>query len=256
MVDVFEEVDEQLRADRAEVLFRRYLPWIAGGLVVGLVVALLVWAVESYTEKKTAQASTLYAQGMETLAKGDTAGALKQFNDATKTSSGAYRSLALQQVAAIDLDQGKLDLSTKAFADAANADHEPVLADAARLKSAYAILDTASYADVEKLLKPLTDPKRPYSPLAKEALALAKLRAGKVSEARADFVVLSLLPTAPDDLHERARAAVGLIDGSGAGQIAEAVKDAVATPTNPLFPQIAPAGGPAQSPTPQPGPAQ
>jgi hypothetical protein len=256
VVDVFEEVDEQLRADRVQVLFRRYLPWIAGGLGVGLAIALAVWAFDSYSQKKIEQGSTVYAQGMDSLGKGDTAGALKQFSDAAKATSGAYRALALNQVAAIDLDQGKLDLATKAFADAANASHEPILADAARLKSAYAILDTASYADVEKLLKPLIDPKRPYSPLAREALAWAKLRAGKIAEARADFVVLSLLPSAPDNLHERAHAAIGLIDGGTAGQVAATVKEAVAQPSNPLFPQIAPAGGPAPSPTQQPGPAQ
>jgi len=256
VVDVFDEVDEQLRADRAEGLLRKYLPWIAGGLGVGLAIALAVWGFDSYSQKKVEHASTLYAQGIDTLGKGDTAGALKQFGDAAKTASGAYRSLALQQVAAIDLDQGKLDLATKAFADAAGASHEPIVADAARLKSAYAILDTASYADVEKLLKPLIDPKRPYSPLAREALAWAKLRAGKIAEARADFVVLSLLPTAPDNLHERAHAAIGLIDGGTAGQVAATVKEAVAQPSNPLFPQIAPAGGPAPNPTPQPGPAQ
>ena len=256
MVDVFEEVDDQLRADRAEVLFRRYLPWIAGGLGVGLAIALAVWAYDSFSQKKTEQASSVYAQGLETLGKGDTAGALKQFGDAAKASSGAYRALSLNQEAGLYLDQGKLDLATKTFADAANASHEPILADAARLKSAYAILDTASYADVEKLLKPLTDPKRPYSALAREALAWAKLRAGRIAEARQDFVVLSLLPTAPDNLHERAHAAIGLIDGGTAGQVAATVKEAVAQPSNPLFPQIAPAGGPASNPTPQPGPAQ
>lgn len=256
MVDVFEEVDEQLRADRAEVLFRRYLPWIAGGLGVGLAIALAAWGIDSYSQKKIEQASTVYAQGIEALGKGDTAAALKQFSDAAKTSSGAYRSLSLQQVAAIDLDQGKLDLATKAFADAAAASHEPILADAARLKSAYAILDTASYADVEKLLKPLTDPKRPYSPLAREALAWAKLRAGKIADARADFVILSILPAAPDNLHERARAAIGLIDGGTAGQVAGTVKEVLNQPSNPLFPQNAPAGGPAPSPMQQPGPAQ
>jgi len=256
VVNVFEEVDDQLRADRAEAMLRKYLPWVLGGLAVGLAIALAVWAYDSHRQKSSEHASTLYAQGADTLGKGDTANALKQFGDAAKASSGAYRSLSLQQVAAIDLDQGKLDLATKAFDDAAQASHEPILADAARLKSAYAMLDTASYADVEKVLKPLADPKRPYSPLAREALAWAKLRAGKIAEARADFVVLSLLPTAPDNLHQRAHAAIGLIDGGTAGQVAATVKEAVAMPSNPLFPQIAPAGEPAQSQTPQPGPAQ
>jgi hypothetical protein len=261
VVDVFEEVDEHLRADRAEVLLKKYLPWVLGGLAVGLAVALAVWGFQSYSEKNIERASTVYAQGIDSLGKGDAAGALKQFGDAAKASSGAYKSLSLQQVAGIDLDQGKTALATKAFDDAAKASGEPILADAARLKSAYAVLDTASYADIEARLKPILDPKRPYSPLAREALAWAKLRDGKIAEARSDFVVLSLLPSAPDNLHQRAHAAIGLIDGGTAGQVAATVKEAVAMPSNPLFPQIAPAGGPApnapaQSPAPQPGPAQ
>ncbi len=260
MVDVFEEVDEHLRASQAEVLFRKYLPWVLGGLAVGLIVALAIWGYQSYSQKNTERASTIYAQGVDSLGKGDTAGALKQFNDAAKASSGAYRSLSLQQVAGIDLDQGKTDLATKAFDDAAKASSEPILADAGRLKSAYALLDTASYADIEARLKPLLNPNRPFSPLAREALAWAKLRAGKIAEARSDFVVLSLLPTAPDNLHQRAHAAIGLIDGGTAGQVAATVKEAVAMPSNPLFPQVAPAGGPApnapaQDTAPQ-GPAQ
>jgi hypothetical protein len=257
VVDVFEEVDEHLRADRAEVLLRKYLPWVLGGLAVGLALALGVWAYQSYSQKNIERASTVYAQAIDTLGKGDTAGALKQFGDVAKTSSGAYKSLALQQVAGIDLDQGKTDLATKSFDDAAKATGEPLLVDAARLKSAYALLDTASYADIEARLKPLMNPDRPFSPLAREALAIAKLRAGKIAEARSDFVVLSLLPSAPDDLHDRAKRAVFLIDGGTAGQIAATVKEAVAMPSNPLFPQTAPAGGPApNAPAPQPGPAQ
>ena len=55
----------------------------------------------------------------------------------------------------------------------------PLIADAARLKSALALMDTAPYADIETRLKPLLDEKRPYRIAAREALAMAKLKAGK-----------------------------------------------------------------------------
>ena len=137
-----------------------------------------------------------------------------------------------------------------------------ILADAARLEIR---LCPAGYGKLSPMskralrLKPLVAIgfEHPYSPLAREALAWAKLRAGKIAEARADFVILSILPTAPDNLHERARAAIGLIDGGTAGQVAGTVKEVLNQPSNPLFPQIAPAGGPAPSPPQQqPGPAQ
>ena len=83
----------------------------------------------------------------------------------------------------------------------------PFIGDAARLKSALALLDTAPYAEIESRLKPLTDPKRPYAALAREALAMAKLKAGKTQDALGDFQVLQLMADAPEDVRQRAGAA-------------------------------------------------
>ena len=44
MVDVFEEVEEELRADRLKTLAKRFLPWALLGVVLGLLVAGLLAA--------------------------------------------------------------------------------------------------------------------------------------------------------------------------------------------------------------------
>jgi DNA-binding transcriptional ArsR family regulator len=132
------------------------------------------------------------------------------------------------------LEERKTDEAIKLFDAAAEVAPTPVIGDAASLKSAFALMDTAPYADLEKRLKPLTETKRPYRATALEALAIAKLAAGKVDEAKSDFGVINLLPDAPAAMRERANAAISLIDSGSAGVMAEAVKLASSAKPNQL----------------------
>jgi hypothetical protein len=138
------------------------------------------------------------------------------------------------------------------FDQAAKVAPGPIIADAARLKSALALLDTASLAEIEDRLKPLTSKSdSPYNALAREAVAMAKLKAGRGAEARGDFVVLSLTPNAPDSVRQRARAAMALIDGGGAAAVAAIVKAALALPPAPIMAPGAPMAAPEQAQDPQ-----
>jgi hypothetical protein len=256
VVDVFSEVDEQLRSDQIKNLFLKYLPGVLGGLAALLVLAFAYWGFSSYRQSTAEKASAAYAQGMDSLTKGDSAAAFAQFAVAAKSASAIYRSLALQQQGAIRLDQNKVSEAVSLFDEAAKAAPDPVVADTARLKSAYALLDTASYADLEARLKPLTDAQRPLSAMAKECLAFAELKAGKTSAARSDFVVLSLLASASDDIRQRAGAAIAMIDKGQGPQLVATVKAALTQSSNPLFPEGPPVSGPAPTANAQPEPAQ
>ena len=151
--------------------------------------------------------------------------------------------MALEHQGGIRLEQNRTNDAVALFDQAAKAAPDAMVADLARLKSAYALLDTASYADIEARLQPLTDPQRPLSALAKEALAFAKLKAGKTADARKDFQALTLLPSASDDIHARAHAAVALIDDGSAAQLNDTVKAALSASSNPLFPEGPPTMG-------------
>ncbi len=255
MVDVFEEVEEHLRSDQYEALLRKYLPWAGGLLVAGLLIALSFWGFTEYQLQGAQKASQAYAQGLDTLQKGDANGAFTLFGQAAKSSSPIYRSLAMMQQAGIKADQKQTAAAVKLLDDAAKADTNPVIADFASLKAAYLLLDTSPYPAIEARLTPLTEAKRPYAPLAREALAVAKLMAGKVKEARGDFVVLSLLPEASDDIRERAQAAKSLIDSGTASSLPTIVKMAISMPPPPVMAPQPPAGAPVD-PTPPSGAAQ
>lgn len=248
MVDLFEEVEEQLRSDRYKTLALRAAPWVAGALVLALAVALGLWGWQAYSTRGAAKASETYAQAMEAFGKNDKEEAYRLWGEVATSPSKGYRSLALMQQGGVRLSDGKTEEAVKLFDAAAEAATSPIIEDAARLKSALALLDTAPYKDMEARLTPLTKEGRPYRAQAREALAFAKLMAGNVAGAREDFGVIQRMIDAPDGAHQRAAAAIELIDSGGAKSVPAVVKAAAALP-----PPAAPTDG---APAPQPqGPA-
>jgi hypothetical protein len=249
LVDLFDEVEEQLRSDRYRTLALRVLPWIIGIAVLALAAALGWWAWQERQDKASAKAAEEYTAAVETLAKRDQIRAYGQFEAIAKDSPPVYRAMALMQQGGMRLDAGKTDEAVKLFDAAAEAAPDEMLGDLARLKSAFALLDTAPYAQLAERLQPLTEDERPYRTEAKEALAFAKLMAGKTAEARGDFAVLSLLPDSSDAVRERARAAMDMIDSGSAKALPAAVKAAAAMPKPQMQPQAQPVPA-------QPGAAQ
>lgn len=234
MVDLFDEVEEDLRADKLKSAVRRSLPWVLG-LVFGVLViggGFVGWTL--WETSRTHKASEAYDAILRGKTAQDPESAFNAFGDIAKKAPGAYRTLALMNQASIRLSQDRdkeaVELFDKAAKAAPRGKAGEILADAARLKSALALMDDAPYADTEKRLKPLTEEGRPYRALAMEQLALAKLSAGKTQEARAEFLVLSTALDAPPALTQRARAAVDLIDSGASASIGAAVKAAKALP--------------------------
>lgn len=238
MVDVFEEVEDEMRAHKWRTLARRYLPMVgaAAAAVVVVVGGYYGWA--AWQESKAAKASVAYDRGLKALQAGDRAAADAAFGEAAKVGTRGYKTLALMQQAHLLISQDKPAEAVKLFDEAAKAAPSDILGDDARLKAALALMDTAPYAEIEKRLTPLTEEGRPYRPLAREALAMAKLQAGKSKEARGDFAVLAASLDTPQGLRARAQAATLMIDSGTADKLPALAKAAAALPK----PQAAPAG--------------
>lgn len=230
MTDVFEEVEEQLRADRYKTLALRALPWVLGALVLALVIALAIWGWGAWQTRTVSEASETYAEGVEAFAAGDLGKAEQRFAEVAEGSAKGYAAMALMQQAGLRLNEGKTAEAVALFDKAAEAAPNPILGDAARLKSAFALLDTAPLEDMEARLQPLTEDGRPYRAQALEALAFAKMMGGKMDDARADFGVITLMPGASDQARQRAQAARAIIASGSAASLAGVVKAASALP--------------------------
>ena len=230
MTDLFEEVEEQLRSDRYRNLVVRVLPWIAGLVAVALVVFLGIWGWRAYQDRASAKASEQYNQAIEAFGEGRESQAVQLWTEASKSPNNAYKSLALMQLGGMRIRDNQPTQAVKLFDEAAEAAPDAVIGDAARLKSALALLDTATFKDLETRLTPLTEEGRPYRMQAREALAFARLMAGDYAGARGDFLVITNSLDAPEGARARARAAMDLIDTGSAKAVPGAVKAAAALP--------------------------
>ena len=244
MTDFLEEVEEQLRSDRYQQILVKAWPWALGVAVGALALALAAWGVLKYREHEANKASETYQAAMDTLQSGDAGAVYNAFGQVAKSGPNGYKALALMQQGAVRLDDNKVAEAVKLFDQAAAAAPDKVVGDMARLKSAFALMDTAPYAAMEERLKPLTDAKRPYHAAAREALAMAKLKAGRIKDARGDFVVLTLLSDVPDGTRQRARLAIEAIDTGAAVGLSDAVKASMLLPPPPPMPLAGLQNGP------------
>jgi hypothetical protein len=222
--DFFNEVDENVRATDAQAVLKRSLPWILGLVAVVVVGVGAFWAWTVYSQRQSSLASEAYDKGVRAVGDQNTAAADADFLEAAKAGDRAYKSLALEQRAGILVDQKKIPEAVKLLDEAQKAAPSPILGDIDAIKAAWLLLDTAPYADLEKRLKPLMGKDRPYRGYAREALAMVKLRDGKLQDARGDFEVLTVDPDAGEDVHHRAQTAMALIDSGQAGQVPVIVK--------------------------------
>ncbi len=256
MVDLFEEVEEELRSDRNLSLVRRVAPWVTGVLALFLFGYLAFWGYSAWQDRNLAAGALAYQKGVDALSTGDTKTALDSFAAASKAGAPGYKALALMQQANLKVELNRPDEAAKLFDQAADAAPNQIVGDLARLKAAQALLDTAPLPQLTTRLTPLMDPKRPYAVFARETLAMAMLMAGKTADARKDFSTLQLSLLAPEDLRQRAQLAVVLIDSGEVSSAVSAVKVAATMPPPPTSMVGAPppaTQGPDQGP---PGAAQ
>ncbi|RZJ06316.1 MAG: tetratricopeptide repeat protein [Brevundimonas sp.] len=245
MVDVFEQVEEELRSDRYKRLARTWLPVVGGVLLVALIAALAFWGWDSMQTSKADKASIAYDRGMQSMQANNPVGADAAFTQAAKEGNGAYKAMALMARAGIAVDANRIPDAIKLFDDAAKASRDPLLHDAAALKAAWLAMDTETLAQVEARLTPLAKDKRPLSPFAIEALAMARLQNGQVAPAREAFVLLKNGLDTPDIISQRAELAITAIDSGAAANLKKILDAQRALPVVPVQPAGAQPGAPA-----------
>ncbi len=236
MADIFQEVDEQLRSQQYQSLLRRWWPFAAAAAGAALIVTLGVWGWNNHVKDEEGKASVAFQAALDAAAKGDVSTADRGFSDVAASGPAGYRALALMQEANIRLDQKKPDDAVRLLDQAAKIAPDLVIGDAARLKAAWILTDTHPLAEVEARLTPLTGTKSPYRSIAREALAMARLQAGKLDEAKGDFSVLSLSQDVSQIAQARAHAAVDMIQSGSAAVLPAAIKAAAVLPPQSALP--------------------
>jgi hypothetical protein len=214
VVDIFDEVDEELRAERAQQLLKRYSGLIIAAMVL-VVAAVGGWQAWNWWQaKQDMVAGQRYLAAMA-LMQLPAAGAAPQgvtadFDRLAQSAPEGYRTLARLQAAALKAQNGDLPGAIALWNDVAtDTSADPLLRDLANLLWCQHQIDTADPAVLEGRLKALAEPGNAWRPLAQEQLALLDLRQGKTEAAKTALSKLAQDVTAPDGVRQRAAALLG-----------------------------------------------
>ncbi len=221
MVDIFDEVDEELRAERAQQLLKRYGGLIVAGAVaiVGAAAGWQAWRWYEARQDQAAAAEYLTATGLAdaTVAgssETNRATAIAAFAQLAAGAPHGYATLARLHEAALKADAGDLQgaaMSWNAVASDASAD--PLLRDLASLLWAQHEIEKGDPSLLEARLKALAAPDNPWHSLAEEQLALLDLRQGKTDRAKTALLRLTQDTTAPTGVRGRAKALLNRMGG-------------------------------------------
>lgn len=210
MPDIFDEVEEDLRAERARALGRRY----AGLVVVALVLILVgtggyVWwqqrrtatadAVASRFITAARQADHAAASPLNTKPDPDSAAAARTLSDIAATGPAGYRVLARLRLAALQWQTQHHTDAVATWQSVSDDTTAPaLLRDLATLTSAEHQADTADPVLLKQRLETLTAPDNRWRPMAEQLIALIDLRSGRTKEAAGIMRRLSVEPDVPE----------------------------------------------------------
>jgi hypothetical protein len=221
VVDIFDEVSDDLRAERAARLLRRY----AGVLIIAAILVLIGVGAQQgwawYQARQNVAAATAYianndkiqAQGAS-IALNDAVADSKSLTDFAATAPAGYRNIAKLRAAGLLANAGKT-ADAEALWDqvAGDSGADILLRNLANLLWAQHALGTAPDAQVAARLQPLTAPESPYHALAQETQGLLYLKQGNTTQAKALFSQISADPTAPEGARNRADGLLAKLNG-------------------------------------------
>lgn len=236
MTDIFHEVEEDVRRERYEQLWKKYGDYIIAAIaVIAIGIAgYKFW--QRYETQQLINASTQLNAAEKLAEAGDNAAAAAAFANLAKTAPSGYADLARLAEAGSLLAAGNKSEGLSLYKTIA-ATNSP-LASLARVRAAWAMADTAPKSELQTLLGTLTAPSSAWRFVAGEILAYADYHAGNLKAAQAEFEALAKNSDVPRTLRGRADAMATFIKGGGDKEYGTVPKPAPPqiTPGNPKGP--------------------
>ncbi len=212
MADIFQEVDEDLRKERYEKLWKKYGVYAIGLLlgIVGATVGFEYW--KYYTSSTRLENGERYASAVALIKPGEEARAADALAQAAKETSGGYPTLARLREAALRLDAGDTAKAIEIYDSmAADGDVDQLFRDLARLLSVMHQLDGGEASALIARLEPLTEAGEPWHHTAQELTAILAYKGGDNARAKEIYTGLSDDATTPQALRARATEMLAVI---------------------------------------------
>lgn len=209
---LFREVDEEVRREQMEKLWKRYgtlVMAVAFGIIAG-VAGYKGW--QYYALKQAENAGATFLGAVEQAEKSGPTESVKVFDEIAEGSHSGFALLARFQVAGNLAAEGKIEEAVKAFdALAADSAADQPMRDMARVRAAYLLVDSLSSAELRSRLAGLDVDGNPWRASAREIIALALYR--EANYVQADKLVSQILIDAetPSGVRQRAQVIASLL---------------------------------------------
>ncbi|TCR62671.1 tetratricopeptide repeat protein [Bosea sp. BK604] len=213
MADIFREIDEEVRRDKAAALWKKYGTLITI-LAVLAVLGVAGWQFWLHREQQASQA--VGAKLEEALkASRDNRGAEAEsiLVELSANAPAGYRQIARFRLAA---ETGKRDAEAgaKAFDGLANdASLEQFYRDLARLRAGMLRVDLVPYSEIRTALEPLATPQGVWRHSAREFLGISAMKANQYEDAGRWFDAIVTDPASPQVLRQRTDLYLALVRG-------------------------------------------
>jgi len=232
------EIDEELRSDQMRSLWRNFGPWIIAAAVLLVVGVAGYEAWNWWQNSNSARASDQFYAALNLADGTDAAAAQKALDEVAAQGVGGYPALAHFREAALLAKDGKPAEAMAAYDAIATGQANAHLRDLALTLAAFTAVDSGDVAAVEQRVSGLTAANNPMRNAAREALGLAKYKAGDLNGALAEFQAVLADPFVSREAQSR----LSIYEAQLTAEGAVAATDA--TPASPAVPATeAPADG-------------
>lgn len=205
LADIFREVEEDLRRDKAAQHWKRYGRYIVGVAVFVIVATASYVGWKEYRLRQQTEFGERFSAALSLIQNKKEAEALDALGALAQDAGAGYGTLARFRAAAIKLRQGDRAGAVAIYdVIAKDGRADALYAGLAALYYVLAMLDSGDPDDLAKRLAPLLEPKSPWRYSARELAALLNLRKGEADKARESFTTLADDPKTPAGVRARA----------------------------------------------------
>jgi hypothetical protein len=206
---LFREVDEEVRQDEYKKLWDRHGKKIMGA-IAAIVIGVGGYEVWKYTQKSEAdKAAVVYLDAAKKASEGKFDDALAAF---AAIKHPGYLQLAKLREAAVVAEKGDVAKAIATYdAMIADAGTDKLLADVARIRAGYLMVDTASLEELQKKIGNFTTAESPWRHNAREIVGLAAFRLKDFTTAERFMNEIFTDAEAPQAIKQRAQVMLQLI---------------------------------------------
>ena len=214
MADIFQEVDEDLRRDKAAVWWKRYGRYVIGAAVAVVVVVAGYKGWQAYDEKLRGERSDAYAEALALIDSGDEARAREALAALSDPAADGYPLLAALTQARLAAEAGDEAAAEQIWQSLASGGSSgAVMSQLGSLLAVLRSMDDGDPAVLRGELLSLAGPEAPYRFTALELLAVLALREGDETAAREHLIQITDDPAAPSGSRSRAAELLASLPG-------------------------------------------